>query len=94
MKTKEEILEKNGFDFELFEIENEYSAKNLLLAMEEYAQEYAQEYFNDKVDKLSLRLIGIQCFAEDNYTNAAYKAVARAFDDIKQWIKANRVQLG
>jgi predicted transcriptional regulator len=57
-------------------------------------EEYAKKYFNDKIDQLSLRLIGIQCFAEDNYTNAAYKAVARAFEDIKQWIKVNRVPLG
>lgn len=32
-----EILEKNGFDFEVFEIENEHSAKNILKAMREYA---------------------------------------------------------
>jgi len=32
-----EILEKNGFDFEVFEIENEHSAKNLISAMNEYA---------------------------------------------------------
>lgn len=38
-----ETLEKNGFDFEVFEIENEHSAKNLLLAMKEYAKLYAIE---------------------------------------------------
>ena len=38
-----EILEKNGFDFEVFEIENEHSAKNLLSAMREYAKQYAIE---------------------------------------------------
>lgn len=31
----EEILENNGFNFELFKIENEYSANNILLAMKE-----------------------------------------------------------
>ena len=57
-------------------------------------EEYAKKYFNGKIDELVLRLIGIQFFAEDNYTNAAYKAVARALEDIKQWIKVNRVPLG
>lgn len=37
MKTKEEVLDRNGFDFEAFKYENEYSAKNLLKAMDEYA---------------------------------------------------------
>lgn len=40
MKTKEEILEENGFDFEAFALENEYSAKNLLAAMEQYAKQH------------------------------------------------------
>lgn len=39
MKTKEQILDRNGFDFEAFRFENEYSADNILLAMEEYAQQ-------------------------------------------------------
>jgi len=37
MQTKREIIEKNGFDFDLFELQNEHSAKNLLLAMDDYA---------------------------------------------------------
>ena len=41
--TKEEILEKNGFDFDQFEIDNEYSAKNLLSAMQEFAEAFHKE---------------------------------------------------
>jgi hypothetical protein len=39
MLTKEEILEKNGFDFEAFKLDNEYSAKSILTSMEEYASQ-------------------------------------------------------
>lgn len=35
-RTKEQVLNRNGFDFRAFEFENEYSAKNLLSAMDEY----------------------------------------------------------
>jgi hypothetical protein len=44
MQTKREIIEKNGFDFDLFELQNEHSAKNLLLAMDEYAQQTLQAF--------------------------------------------------
>lgn len=37
MLSKKEILEKEGFDFEVFQSENEYSAKSILNAMEEFA---------------------------------------------------------
>lgn len=40
MRTPEQVLDMNGFDFEQFKYENEYSGKNLLLAMKEYAKEY------------------------------------------------------
>ena len=36
MKTAEEILEENGFNIELFKMDNEYSAKNLLKAMHQF----------------------------------------------------------
>jgi len=39
MKTIEEFFESNGFDFESFAFENEYSAKNLLNAVKEYASQ-------------------------------------------------------
>lgn len=39
MLTKEEILEKNGFDFEAFKLDNEYSAKSILTSMDEYANQ-------------------------------------------------------
>ena len=42
--TKQEILDKNGFDFERFEFENEYSVKNLLTSMDEYAEQEAKAY--------------------------------------------------
>jgi len=44
METKRELIEKNGFDFEGFELENEHSAKNLLLAMDEYAGQRLQQF--------------------------------------------------
>lgn len=44
--TKEKILDINGFDFDAFKYENEYSAKNLLLAMKEYAQQESEKAFN------------------------------------------------
>jgi hypothetical protein len=44
MQTKREIIEKNGFDFDLFELQNEYDAKNLLLAMDEHAQQTLQAF--------------------------------------------------
>lgn len=37
-KTKEQFLCDNGFDFDQFKLENEYSAKNLLIAMDEYSE--------------------------------------------------------
>lgn len=43
-KTKEDILDANGFDFAAFEYENEYSAKNLLIAMEEHSSQQLSEY--------------------------------------------------
>ena len=45
--TTKEALEKNGFDFELFQTENEYSAKNILLAMEEYGKHCAEQAWNE-----------------------------------------------
>lgn len=42
--TKQQILDRNGFDFDAFEYENEYSAKNLLTAMDEYAEQEAKAY--------------------------------------------------
>ena len=39
MLTKEEILDKEGFDFDAFQYDNEYSAKAILKAMEEYANQ-------------------------------------------------------
>lgn len=50
MKTAEHILDVNGFDFEAFKYENEYSAKNLLLAM----KEYAKYYHETEVKKLNI----------------------------------------
>lgn len=46
IRTKEEILARNGFDFEAFKLENEYSAKNLLLAMEEYSEQTCKVVHN------------------------------------------------
>ena len=42
IKTKEQILDKNGFDFDAFKFENEFSAKNLLSAMDEYAEQQCE----------------------------------------------------
>jgi hypothetical protein len=39
MKTKEELLTESGIDWELFEIENEFSAKAILSAMERYTEQ-------------------------------------------------------
>lgn len=36
-KSRREFLEESGFDVDKFELENEYSYKNILYAMEAYA---------------------------------------------------------
>ena len=46
IRTKEQILDRNGFDFEAFKFENEYSAKNLLLAMDEYSEQNCDQIQN------------------------------------------------
>lgn len=46
MKTKEQILVSNGFDIEAFKFENENSANNLLLAMDEYAEQNCEQLQN------------------------------------------------
>ena len=38
IKTKEELLIEAGIDWELFKLENEYSAKSILSAMERYSK--------------------------------------------------------
>lgn len=48
IKTREEILEKNGIDFDLFLLENEHSAKNLLISMQEYADQFKIELPTDE----------------------------------------------
>lgn len=53
---KEKILDRNGFEFEAFKFENEYSAKNLLLAMQEYADQQTsdlQKRIKELEDELS-----------------------------------------
>ena len=40
----EDLLQDNGFDFEKFKLENEYSAKNILLAMQAYADQEALRF--------------------------------------------------
>jgi len=55
IRTKEQILTRNGFDFEAFKFENEYSAKNILLAMEEYSEQNCDlihNLFNKPTEKL------------------------------------------
>jgi len=37
--TKEQILDRNGFDFDAFQLENEYSAKAILKSMSEWEQQ-------------------------------------------------------
>ena len=56
MKTKEKILDINGFDFDAFKYENEFSAKNLLKSMDEYALEVVKAYdLWIKKEKLSFK---------------------------------------
>ena len=40
----EDLLQDNGFDFEKFKLENEHSAKNILLAMQAYADQEALRF--------------------------------------------------
>jgi len=44
MKTPKDILQINGFNFEDFQLDNEYSADNILDAMQEYAREYTLSF--------------------------------------------------
>jgi hypothetical protein len=46
IRTKEQILSRNGFDFEAFKFENEHSAKDLLLAMDEYSEQNCDQIRN------------------------------------------------
>jgi hypothetical protein len=41
-KQAEDVMADNGFNFALFELENEHSAKNLLNAFEAYALKVAE----------------------------------------------------
>jgi len=43
MRTPEEILEDNVFDFNLFKLDNEYSAFNLIKSMKEYAKQQSNQ---------------------------------------------------
>lgn len=47
---KEKILDRNGFDFEAFKYENEYSAKNLLIGIDDIAKEVAIGYDRWKIE--------------------------------------------
>lgn len=54
-KTAEEITEYltcNGFNFELFELENEHSAKNLIKGIEDYTATLRAENRQLKKDRL------------------------------------------
>lgn len=67
--TKEEILIKNGFDFELFQLENQYSAENLLLATDEYGRqcfEAAREL--KQVNKYGISNFAIKYDEYDDYS--------------------------
>ena len=43
-ELKKHLLDLEGFDFEAFEFENEFSAKGILKAMDEYAQQAIAEH--------------------------------------------------
>ncbi len=51
MKTKEEILSQNGFDWESFKMENEYSFKNLLKSMDDYTNQVEYYKFEDLINQ-------------------------------------------
>lgn len=51
MKSKEEILDRNGFDFDAFQYENEDLAKSLLSAMEEYANQFQSDASSEEIRK-------------------------------------------
>jgi len=52
--NKQETLEKNGFDFEKFKADNEYSARNILKAMEEYGKHCAEQAWIEAIQQHSL----------------------------------------
>ena len=43
-ELKKYLFDLEGFDFEAFELENEFSAKGILKAMDEYAQQAVAEH--------------------------------------------------
>jgi hypothetical protein len=66
-EQKRLLLEKEGFDFNAFEYENEYSAKAILKAMEAYATQKMgaykapvglKEYLQSEVDRLESAVHG------------------------------------
>lgn len=54
-KTLEEIFEENGFDFVAFELENEYSAKNLLKSIKEYANQKPEIPSDEEMNQKAIK---------------------------------------
>jgi hypothetical protein len=84
MKTKQQFLDRNGFDFAAFEYENEYSAKNILLAMDEYAKNQSIEFsewhqFNGW-ERTPKRDAWVKERHENGLTDYAFKSTAELFD--------------
>lgn len=89
-KTKEEILESNGFDFEAFKLENEYSAKNLLLAMEQYSEQNC-----DKIQSLFTKPMEELKPLEDLYRKENPHPEGKFYlpdiTDLYRWIKTKLI---
>lgn len=65
--TARELLDKNGFDFDAFEYENEFSAKAILAAMEEHA--------NNKAEEMAIGFL--HWYIDNMYTKTRYGSWAR-----------------
>jgi hypothetical protein len=82
-KTKEEIIEfieSHGMDFTDFEIDNEYSAKNLLNAMEEYGNQRFKEGFESFRGKVEEEINK----QESGWLSISREEVLTTIQDIKQ----------
>ena len=77
--TKEQILDRNGFDFDAFQLENEYSAKAILKSMSEWEQQQLsaeRERAGKLVEALKMCLYAL-CNNKDERRiyNKAYKSL-------------------
>ena len=77
--TKEQILDRNGFDFDAFQLENEYSAKAILKSMSEWEQQQLSAE-RERAGKLVSALRSISAYTEDNFIQQKANQTLNEYD--------------